>query len=155
MTRNGFVVYLIAVAASLTVLDRSLPAKAHPPAILNQAGEKAIAEEIIAFRKTMADVIRAKDRTKLRDMYAASFVHVHTSTKTDDRDARMTAALAGDAQIETAEISELNIRSPNDWTAIVSGTSPLNNRTVRWLAVYVRTQSSWALATSQATSGQD
>jgi ketosteroid isomerase-like protein len=105
----------------------------------------------------LIDAIRAKDAAKLRDLYAPSFVHTHTSGKMDQRDARIVALLAGDPVIETADVTELDIRIPNDWTAIATGLSPITSRVdgktyaVRWLAVYVRTDKSWAVAASQAT----
>jgi ketosteroid isomerase-like protein len=114
-------------------------------------------DEIAAFRKTLVDAIKARDAAKLRELYAPSFVHTHTSGKLDARDARIVAALAGDPVIETAEVSELEIRVPNDWTAIATGLSSITSLAdgktyaVRWMAVYVRTEKSWALAASQAT----
>lgn len=131
--------------------------RAHPPALLNSEAQKAVAEEIHAFRKMLADAVRAKDAAKLRDLYTPSFTHIHTSAKTDNRDARIVSALAGDPVIETAEVSDLEIRIPNDWTAVATGLSPIKSMAdgktyaVRWMAVYVRTEKFWALAASQAT----
>jgi ketosteroid isomerase-like protein len=149
----------LAAIAMLLTLTAILPrtASAHPPAILNSAGEKAVAEEIIAFRNTLADAVRMKDAVRLRELYAPSFVHTHTSGKLDGKDARIVSALAGDPVIETAETSDLVVRIPNDWTAIVTGLSPIvsladgKTYAVRWLAVYARTDKSWQLAASQAT----
>lgn len=132
------------------------PPRAHPPAIVNEAGEKALGEEIQAFRKSIADAIAAKDAARLRDMYAPSFTHTHTTGKTDNRDARIVAALAGDPVIETAPAEDLVIRAPNDWVAIATGTSPIKAAdgkiyAVKWLAVYTRSEKSWILIASQAT----
>lgn len=130
---------------------------AHPPALLNTDAQKAVADEIHAFRKLLGETIKAKDAAKLRELYTPSFTHTHTSAKTDNRDARIVSALAGDPVIETADVTDLEIRIPNDWTAIATGVSPIKSMAdgktyaVRWMAVYVRTEKFWALAASQAT----
>lgn len=130
---------------------------AHPPTILSPAGERAVAEEIVAFRKALAAAIVAKDASALRAMYAPAFVHTHGSGKLDGRDARIVSALAGDPVIETAPAEELVIRAPSDWTGIATGLSPVwsladgKTYAFRWTAVYVRTPTGWALAASQAT----
>ncbi len=147
------------IAVFLTSFQSVLcqPVTAHPPTILNEAAQKATSEEIAAFRKALADAIKARDAAKLRELYAPSFVHTHTSGTMDTREARIVAALAGDPVVETAEVNELEIRIPNDWTAIATGLSPIKSLAdgktyaVRWMAVYVRTEKHWALAASQAT----
>jgi hypothetical protein len=132
-------------------------AHAHPPAILSPAGERAVAEEIVEFRKALAAAIVAKDAGKLREMYAPAFIHTHGSGKLDGKDARIVSALAGDPVIENAPVEDLVIRAPSDWTAVATGVSPIRSLadgktySFRWTAVYVRTQASWALAASQAT----
>jgi hypothetical protein len=143
--------------ALLLALAPGRDARAHPPTILSSQGEKAVADEIVAFRKRLAAIIESKDAAKLRGLYAPSFVHTHPSGKMDNRDARIVAALAGDPVIETAEASEVAIRIPNDWTAVVTGLSPIKSMAdgktyaVRWLAIYARTETNWQLAASQAT----
>ena len=132
-------------------------ALAHPPPIVTGEQEKLFAEEITAFRKTLADAVRAKDVAALRDLYAPSFVHTHGSGKLDGRDARIVSAVAGDPVIETAPVEDLVIRVPGGWTAIATGKSPIKSlgdgKTYQfaWIAVYVRTEKSWHLAASQAT----
>lgn len=141
----------------LALLFAAVPALAHPPAIMNEAGERAVAAEIEAFRAAMVEAIRSGNASLLREMYASSFVHTHGSGKQDGRDARIVSALAGDPVIETAPVGDLVIRIPNDWTAIVTGLSPVRSLAdsktydFRWMAVYVRTEKNWALAASQAT----
>lgn len=145
------------IALCLMLLCVAMPARAHPPAILNEAGERAVAAEIEAFRAAMVEAIRNRNANLLREMYAPSFVHTHGSGKQDGRDARIVSALAGDPVIETASVREMVIRVPNDWTAIVTGLSPVRSLAdaktfdFRWMAVYVRTEKNWALAASQAT----
>ena len=132
-------------------------ALAHPPAILNQAAEKAVAEEVTEFRKTLASAIERKDAAALRGMYADTFVHTHGSGKTDGKDARIVSALAGDPVIETAPVADLVVRVPGGWTAIATGVSPIKSMadgktySFRWTAVYVRIGDGWQIAASQAT----
>jgi uncharacterized membrane protein len=155
MTRIGSVIRLAAFII-FAVLGQFI-AMAHPPAIMNQAGEKAIEEEIVAFRKMLADTIKSREAMKLRDLYARSFVHTDETATQDNRDTRIADAVRGRSIIETAEVADLVIRIPNDWTAIATGTSRVGSTTssttyaVRWTAVYVRTDKFWALAASQAT----
>ena len=65
--------------------------------------------------------------------------------------------LAGDPVIETAPVTDLVIRVPGGWTAIVRGLSAIASNSdgktsqVRWTAVYVRTGDSWQIAASHAT----
>lgn len=132
-------------------------AHAHPPSIVNEAGERVIGDEVRAFRKAMAAAIAARDTKRLRAMYAPAFTHTHTNSHTFNRDARIASALAGDPLIETASATDLEVRAPNDWVAVVTGTSPLKSVTdgrtyaVRWIAVYTRSGKSWVLVVSQAT----
>ena len=81
-----YAIGLIGIAAAAV-----FPGRAHPPSIVNAAAEKAVGEEIQAFRKQLADAIKAKDAPKLRGFYAPSFAHTHTTGKTDNRDARIGA----------------------------------------------------------------
>ena len=143
--------FLIVGLVSMTV------ALAHPPAILNQAAEKAVAEEVTEFRETLASAIERKDAAALRGMYADTFVHTHGSGKTDGKDARIVSALAGDPVIETAPVADLVVRVPGGWTAIATGVSPIKSMadgktySFRWTAVYVRIGDGWQIAASQAT----
>ena len=132
-------------------------ASAHPPSILSDEAEKATAEEVKDFRKTVAAAIERKDAAVLRRIYADSFVHTHGSGKVDGKDARIVAALAGDPVIENAPVTDLVIRVPGGWTAIATGVSPIRSLAdgktynFRWIAVYVRIGEGWQIAASQAT----
>lgn len=154
LRRFRLVVSMLVAAACASI---GMPAGAHPPSIMTEAGEKALGEEIRAFRTTLADAIAAKDAVKLKELYHQSFTHTHTSGKTDNRDARIVSALAGEPVIETSPADDLNIRAPNDWVAVATGTSPIKSmadgRTyaVKWLAVYTRADQRWLLVASQAT----
>lgn len=133
------------------------PAASHPPSILSQAEEKATAEEVRDFRKTVVAAIERKDAAALRKIYAESFVHTHGSGKVDGKDARIVSALAGDPVIETAPVTDLVIRVPGGWTAIATGISPIKSLAdgktynFRWTVVYVRMGEGWQIAASQAT----
>jgi ketosteroid isomerase-like protein len=133
------------------------PALSHPPAQINAGAQQAVGDEVTAFRKAMADVLRSKDAEKIRRFYAPMFLHGDPLGKTADRDARIAAVVRGDAAIETAGVEDLVIRVPNDWTAIATGVSTLKaapgktDQKVRWMAVYTRTETSWQLAASQET----
>lgn len=132
-------------------------AVAHPPAIINQAAEQVVGEEVTEFRKALADAIRAKDAAKLKQMYHPGFAHTHPTGKSDARDAHLAAVLAGETLIETVDATDLNVRVPNDWVAIVQGTGQLKSKpegrtyAVRWMQVFTRTEKSWILVASQAT----
>jgi ketosteroid isomerase-like protein len=133
------------------------PAAAHPPSILSEAAEKATAEEVRDFRKTVVAAIERKDAAALRKIYAESFVHTHGSGKVDGKDARIVSALAGDPVIENAPVTDLVIRVPGGWTAIATGVSPIKSLAdgktynFRWTVVYVRMGEGWQIAASQAT----
>ena len=133
------------------------PAASHPPSILSQAEEKATAEEVRDFRKTVVAAIERKDAAALRRIYAESFVHTHGSGKVDGKDARIVSALAGDPVIETAPVTDLVIRVPGGWTSIATGISPIKSLAdgktynFRWTVVYVRMGEGWQIAASQAT----
>jgi ketosteroid isomerase-like protein len=145
---------VVALSAAVALAPAGL---AHPPTIVGEAGEKAVADEIRAFRKAMADAIAAKDAARLREMYAPAFVHTHTTAKTDNRDARIVSALSGDPIIENAPVEDLVVRVPNDWVAVATGVSPIKSAAdgktyaVRWTSVYTRTDKSWWLVASHAT----
>jgi hypothetical protein len=130
---------------------------AHPPSILSDREEKATAEEVVEFRKAVSRAIEKKDAAALERIYAKGFAHTHTTGKVDDKKARIAAVLAGDPVIEAAPVTDLVIRVPGGWTAIVRGVSPIVSRNdgkttkVRWTAVYVRVGDAWQIAASHAT----
>jgi hypothetical protein len=132
------------------------PAAAHPPSILSDEAEKATAEEVRDFRKTVSRAIERKDAGALRKLYAKGFTHATEAGKAVGADARIAAALAGEPMIENAPAADLVIRVPGGWTAIATGTSPIRasdgkTHRVRWMAVYVRMGEGWQIAASQAT----
>lgn len=146
--------FLIALVLAIGAAGR---AAAHPPSILSEAAEKATAEEVRDFRKTVVAAIERKDAAALRRIYAESFAHTHGSGKVDGKDARIVSVLAGDPVIENAPVTDLVIRVPGGWTAIATGISPIKSLTdgktynFRWTVVYVRMGEGWQIAASQAT----
>ena len=147
---------LLAVAVASIVLPIA-PALAHPPAILSEKAQKLVAEEVAAFRKELAAAIKAKNVTRLKRMYAPTFIHTHGSGKLDGKDARIKSILDGHPVIEDAPVTELVIRIPSDWVGVVTGLSPIKSQVdgktyaFRWTTVYVREGMSWNVAASHAT----
>ena len=152
---NGTAWVLTGVLALLLPLSGSV--LAHPPSILSEREEKATAEEVVEFRKAVNRAIEKKDAVALRKIYADGFAHTHTTGKVDDKKARIASVLAGDPVIETAPVTDLIIRVPGGWTAIVRGQSPIASKSdgkthnYAWTAVYVRAGDSWQIAASHAT----
>ena len=81
---------LLALALALALVGA---VRAHPPSILSQEAEKATAEEVVAFRKSVVAAIERRDAAALRKIYAEGFVHTHGSGKVDGKDARIVSAL--------------------------------------------------------------
>ncbi|MGL4438473.1 MAG: nuclear transport factor 2 family protein [Bosea sp. (in: a-proteobacteria)] len=138
------------------------PALAHPPTLLSPEGHKHTAEEIIAFRKDLADAVVLKDVVKLRTLYADSFTHTHTTSKVDGKDARIVALLAGEPTIEIIPAQNLAINIlAGGWVAIATGITPITAMSdgkvyaVHWTATYTRTETGWQLAASHATRGRE
>ena len=134
----------------------STPASlAHPPGVADE--DQAAAHDVEAFREFIVRAIEKRDVNALRRLYADSFTHTHGSGRVDGKDTRIVSVLAGDPVIETAPAEELLYRVFGDHTIIVTGKSPILNKTenrtypFRWIAVYVKVKGDWRLAASQAT----
>ena len=144
-----------ATAAFVSTLSHAVVA--HPPAIVSEAARKLISEEVAAFRRDVAAAIKAKNAKRLARMYSPHFVHTHATGKLDDKDARIVTVLKGEPTIETAPVTDLVIRIPNDWVGIATGASQLKSATdgkthsYRWTTVYVREGQSWHVAASHET----
>jgi ketosteroid isomerase-like protein len=130
-------------------------AAAHPPGVKDE--DQAVAHEVEALREELKRAIERKDVALLRAMYADGFTHTHGSGRMDGKDTRIVSVLAGDPAIETAPVEELNYRVFGNHTIIVTGKSPIpdksKNKTYnfRWIAVYAKAGGRWQLAASQAT----
>lgn len=149
--------FLRAAALALTLLAPAGLATAHSVLPPTPAQVKLIEEQVKQFRAEIVAAMKAKDVQGLRAMYADSFTHTHGSGKVDGKDARIVALLAGDPVIEDAPVEELSVRVFGADTAIVTGRSPILNKTenkhyeFRWIQVFVRDRGPWQLAASQAT----
>jgi len=132
-------------------------AGAHPHEALTAERQTEVEQQVMLVRAAIRRAVEAKDVTALRALYSPGFTHTHGSGKVDGRDARIVSLLAGEPVVELAPVEELTIRIPHPDTAIVTGKSPILNRTenrnydFRWVQVYVRVAGDWQLAISQAT----
>jgi ketosteroid isomerase-like protein len=149
---------LALMAAAVTAaLPLNRAALAHPPAIVSEAARKVISEEVAAFRRDVAAAIKAKNAKRLARMYSPHFVHTHATGKLDGKEERIAAVLKGEPTIETAPVTELVIRIPNDWVGVATGLSNIKSSSdgktyaYRWTSVYVREGQSWQIAASHAT----
>lgn len=143
---------VVVVLVSWLVLDES---RAHPPPILSVEQEKAGADEVAAFRRSMAKIARENVSARLKAFYAPSFVHTDSIGSRFGRDERLAQHLAGEPLIEAAESDDVVVRNPGGWTAVATGRCKLPARDGKsywyvWSAVYVRTETGWQLAASHA-----
>lgn len=151
----GTLVFVGIVGAGLAFSAQTAPA--HPPAKLTLEQERGVIEELMAFRKTLADAVAAKDQKKLRTLYADSFRHTHASGASDKKDAYIAGIVSGQPAIETAHVTELEIRIPGGWTGVATGKAILplgadaKPADVRWMSVFVRKGDNWQVAGSQVT----
>jgi hypothetical protein len=154
MTRRTILLSAVLLAAA-AALPGAVAAHPHEQLTAERQGE--VEQQVMQVRARIAEAVRAKDVAALRALYAPGFTHTHGSGKVDGRDARIVSLLAGEPVIELAPVEELTIRIPHADTAIVTGKSPVLNRTenrnydFRWVQVYVRVGGDWQLAVSQAT----
>jgi ketosteroid isomerase-like protein len=147
---------------SLLSLAAAAPALAHPPAILSQQGQAAVVAEVEKFYRDLAAAVTAKDVVRLREMYADTFTHTHTSARTDGRDARIVSLLANEATVEIWQPTERAITvHAGGWAAIVRGRTPIkagDGKTyeVHWVQTLARRgDDAWQLVASQATRGRE
>jgi ketosteroid isomerase-like protein len=138
------------------------PAIAHPPAQLSTLSEQAIAGEVEAFYRALAAAVAAKDVGKLRAKYAESFIHIHSSAKTDGRDARIVSLLSGEAAVELLPFTTRSILiHAGGWAAVVRGVTPIRaadgkTYAVHWTQTLTRREDDgWMLVASQATRGAE
>jgi len=133
----------------------SFAAFAHPQD--PQADTKKVQGEISTALDAIKKAIADKDVKRLQFLYAEGYTHTHGSGKIDGRDARIVSLLAGEPVVETAPMSEIAVRGYGGHTAIMQGRSPILNLKeqkyydFRWIWVFVRDDSAWRLAASQAT----
>jgi hypothetical protein len=141
----------------LSVLLCAAASAAHPNDPPPSPEAQAAAREVMAAREAIKGAAVAKDVAALQKLITPDFTHTHGSGKVDGRDARIISLVAGEPVIELATVEELRVRVHGPATAIVSGKSPILNRSenrnydFRWMQVYVKDGSTWRLAVSQAT----
>ncbi len=142
---------LLALAGSALPLART--ASAHPPAIHNQAAEAATGAEIADFLDTLKSRLARKDRRDLARLYSDGFSHVDAAGRQRSRDAHVAAISDGEAVVEAAEIAARTVRSPNGWTAVVTGRARLQPGTgpLRITIVLTRAGQSWQIAATHVT----
>lgn len=147
---------------ALVLALAATPALAHPPTILSPQGEAGISDEIVTFYKALAAAVVAKDAAKLRELYAETFTHTHTSAKVDGRDARMVSLLTGEATVEMLPFTERSITiHAGGWAAVVRGLTPIKANdgktyVVHWVQMLARRgDDAWQLVASQATRGRE
>jgi ketosteroid isomerase-like protein len=139
------------------------PALAHPPAKLSTQSEQAVAGEVEDFYEALAAAVAAKDVARLKAMYAESFTHIHTSAKTDGRDARIVSLLAGEATVELLPFTTRSIAiHAGGWAAVARGVTPIRSAAdgktwaVHWTQTLTRRDDDgWQLVASQATRGAE
>lgn len=145
---------------ALLALGFALPASAlmahpHEQLTLERAGH--IEQQVMAFRVELQTAARERNVAVLREMFATSFTHTHTTGRVDGRDARLVSLLSGEPAIELAAVEELSIRVLNADAAVVTGRSPIRSiadnsvTQVRWVQMLARVDGGWQLAASQAT----
>lgn len=149
MHRRAILTLILAMPASIAL--------AHPHHDLMAERSGHIEQQVMAFRAGLQAAARERDVAKLRDMFAPSFTHTHTTGKVDGRDARLISILSGDPVIELAAVEELSIRVLNPDAAVITARSLIRsiseNRViqVRWVQMLARVNGEWMLAASQAT----
>ena len=130
---------------------------AHPHHELTAERQGHIEQQVMAFRVGLQASARERDVVKLREMFAPSFTHTHTTGRVDGRDARLVAILAGEPVIEIAAVEELSIRVLNADAVVITARSPIRSLSedrviqVRWMQMMARVNGEWQLAASQAT----
>jgi len=117
----------------------------------------AVEKELMAFRDSMHEAMKAKDAIKLRTMLADGFSHIDDGGAIEERDAHVTRLLIGAAAIEDAGVGAWRLRLHGRDTAILTGRSTLAAKAdgqryeVRWTQVFVREAGVWRIAASQVT----
>lgn len=142
---------VVRLIVALLVLTCALPAAALPP---NEP--QAVEKDMMAFRDSMRDALKARDSVRLKTMFADGFSHIDARGVITDRDAHVTELLTGKAVIEDAGVGEWRLRQHGRDTAVLTGRSTLQPRDgadheVRWTQIFVRELGVWRIAASQVT----
>ena len=114
-------------------------------------------QEVLALRERIRAAVAKKDRAALEPLYAENFMHMRDSGRADLKAERLALLVSGEQTIETAPEDGLAIQVYGPSTAVATGASPIRDRAsgksamFRWVVVYVRGESGWQVALSQAS----
>lgn len=92
-------------------------------------GRDAVARRIESLRREVTEAIRRRDRATLERLYADEFTHTHASGQVDGKAKRIAALVSGEPTIESAEASDVSIRTYGAQTAVVTGQSAIRSQT--------------------------
>jgi hypothetical protein len=118
---------------------------------------QAVEKDLMAFRDSMREAMRAKDAVKLRSMLADGFSHIDEAGAIAGREAHVVRLLIGEATIEDAGVGEWRLRLHGRDCAALTGRSTLSagaggaTYSVRWTQLFVREVGVWRIAASQVT----
>jgi hypothetical protein len=121
------------------------------------AQEDATVTEILVLRDKLRAAATGKDKAALEALYADNFMHLRDSGRIDLKAERIALLLSGAPSIETARDDGLAVQIYGPATAVATGTSPINDAvsgkpaSFRWLVVYVKGETGWKVAASQAS----
>ena len=116
-----------------------------------------MSREILAVRDRIRAAAAAKDAAALEALYDPNFMHLRDTGRTDLKDERIAALISGEPAIETAPEEDVAVQPYGSSTAVATGISGVKDTTsgravpYRWLVVYVKGESGWRAALSQAS----
>jgi hypothetical protein len=116
---------------------------------------EALVKDVKAFRENLRAAVTKNDSAAVAAMLSPSFVYVHGSGKTDNKEARVVSLLTGRA-METQPEDAFNVEVVSERTAVArgktnmpaTGTNPAF--ILNWNAVYVFEQGRWQAAYVQS-----
>lgn len=148
---------MLARRALLTAVLAAAPlAAAAQTAPRAPSAERSATQEVLALREHIRAAIAKKDRAALEAAYAENFMHLRDSGRADLKGERIALLLSGEQTIETAPEDGLAVQVYGPSAAVATGASPIREaagRTAafRWLVVYVKGETGWQVAASQAS----
>ena len=149
LRRRAFLLAAAVLAAPSTAFGQARSA--------NPATDAGTTQEILALREKVRTAVAAKDKAALEALYEPNFMHLRDSGRADLKPERIGLLLSGEPTIETAPEEGVSVQAFGPATAVATGVSrikdPASGRPAafRWLVVYVKTDSGWRVALSQAS----
>jgi len=148
LARRAFLTALVATAPSLALAQtpQRAPASSIPAT-----------QDVLALREKIRAAIAKKDRATLEAAYAENFMHMRDSGRADLKAERIALLLSGEETIETAPEEGVAVQTYGASTAVATGVSQIKDpatrrpATFRWVVVYVRAETGWQVALSQAS----